>query len=162
MRIHSDVLTRADFRDAAQRAGVGIVDLTEHGSRTRKGAFNLGLTGSSAYRTQWGPRDDQAATWDEWGIFLAHLFEVDPAAHCGKNSYLSADHYHWSTGDRFRTLTRAEQHKRHVWGIHRGLQGHGEYAENECSKCGAVTRWLMRGSRWDDLAPLVAPGGAYA
>src|SRR5258705_6579708 len=116
MRIHSNTLTHEDFADAAKRAGVSIVELSEHGSQSRKHAFKFALEGTSGRPRGFGA-GGEAATWDEWGIVFAHLFNVDPDAHTGKNGYLSAEHYHWVTGDRFRTLTPLLQHKRHKWGL---------------------------------------------
>lgn len=149
MRIHSDILTRDDFAAAARRAGVSLVQLAEHGSKTRVKAFSFYVSGSGVQGGQWGTQDYRTATWDEWGILLGHLFDVDAEAHCGKGSYLSADDYHWQTADRFRTLTPDRQHKRHKWEF-KGISG-----EHGC-KCGAGRRW----DRWDyvrrDIPPSIA------
>lgn len=150
MRIHSNTLTRQDFTDAAKRADVTLVDLTEHGSQSRARAFVFYLSGSGTQGGQWGTQNYKTATWDEWGIVFAHLFHVDPQAHCGKNGYRNAEHYHWSTDDRFRTLTPLLQHKRHNWSVvNRSITGN--YMVAQC-KCGAVNRWMAYGHDWEEIA----------
>jgi hypothetical protein len=148
MRIHSDILTWADMYNAARKAGVVIEDLDRHASRSRATAFVFYLSGSSNYMSN--NRDHKAATWDEWGMFLAHLFSVDPQAHSGKNSYQSAEHFHWTTGNRFENLTPAYQHKRHNWGM-----GHacvtGSYSTAECNDCEAIQRWVLRPHTWEEI-----------
>lgn len=79
MRIHTDTLTTGDFYDAARKAGVTIDRNSMHGSRSRVRAFDFILSGSSNRRQNFGG-DGQAATWDEWGVFLSWLFAVDPSA----------------------------------------------------------------------------------
>lgn len=120
MRIHSDVLTPADFYAAARHAtnvdGSGTVwveDLSTHGSRKRKRAFEVRLTGDgsvSRRRPNSGVSGadtyDYAATWSAWGHFLAWLFEVDPNANAT---------YYESRAD----FTRQTEHAK----SHRGLAG---------------------------------------
>lgn len=83
MRIHSDHITTGDIYTAARFARVDVVDLAEHGSRKRDHAFNVKLEGESRRRPNGGAsgRDyasGYAATWDQWGVFLAILFDIDP------------------------------------------------------------------------------------
>lgn len=156
MRIHSDILNRGDVSDAAQAAGiVTFVRLSTVGSRSRARAFDVILSGTSSHRTQWhGGAGERAATWDEWGMFLGRLFELDPDAHCGKNSYQSAAHYHWMTGDRFRSLTPPYQHKRHRWEptpVVGSSRERGFY-EWQCSQCEAISRREISGRSFDELA----------
>ena len=137
MRIHSDILTPADLFTAASIAGVRIDDWSIHGSKTRRTALRFYVFGSSSYRPNqrsYGP-GDYAATWDEWGVLLGHLFAVDPDAHTGRYGYLSANDFHYKTGHRFVPgfITRDMMHRRHRWTIHLGY-------ENQC-ECGAVVRW---------------------
>ncbi|WP_176561903.1 hypothetical protein [Mycolicibacterium palauense] len=153
MRIHSNVLTEQHFYEAAIAAGVTVVGVHRHGSRSRERAYDFGISGSGRSGGQWGHRDYKSATWDEWGIFLAHLFEVDQDAHTGKHGYLSADHFHWVTGDRFRYLTPDGQHKRHNWlsGDHRGTSATGSYWVQSCA-CGAIQRSVKHGHSWAEIA----------
>lgn len=88
MRIHTDTLTSADVYnacDAATRSVSGTktvrpTRLELHGSRKRARAFDVILTGSNSRRQNGG--QDYAATYDEWGYFLAHLFARDPQMTC--------------------------------------------------------------------------------
>lgn len=160
MKIHSNILTRQDFQDAARKAGAGVylVDFETCGSRSRIRAFKFTLTGNSSHWRNGGTyganHDDRAATWDEWGMFLAHLFDVDPQAHCGKNSYLSAEHFHWSTSDRFRALTPPYQHARHRWQptpVVGSSQERGYY-ESQCTECEALHRYVAYGHTWEAIS----------
>jgi hypothetical protein len=156
MRLHTNTITSRDLYAAAAAAGVRFGRLEEHGSRSRARAWDFTLTGSSPYRPNPGgrwARDDydpgaHAATWDEWGIFLAHLFDVDPDAHATGN-YQSREHFRWCTGGRFDTLTPAGQHHRHRW-EYTGESVTGSYAVHEC-ECGAVHRWMTSGRRFEEL-----------
>lgn len=138
MRIHTDKLSALDIYAAANfTAGARVDEVTEHGSRTRARAFRFYLLGSSSFRPNQrdhGP-DDYAATWDEWGIVIGQLFARDPAAHFGRNSYRSAEDFHYKTGHRFVPgfITPAMQHRRHRW---EPTFNHEAYCE-----CGAVQRW---------------------
>jgi hypothetical protein len=144
MKIHSDKLTRGDFLDAARRAQVELIDFEECGSRSRAKGFKFSLTGSSPHRRNFSTGNEPAATWDEWGIFLACLFAVDCESYCGSKSYRSEEHFHWCTGNRFRSLTTANQHKRHKWEP-LGSVPNGTYAVARCEVCGAVQRWELNG-----------------
>lgn len=118
MRIHSDTLTVENISTAvmgARAAGHGIVylqTLERHGSRSRRQAWEVKLTGDGSHsrrRTNGGTRytdhgrdRDFAATWDSWGHFLATLFHHDPHMTC--DYYKGADDFHAKTLDKFRTL----------------------------------------------------------
>jgi hypothetical protein len=123
MRIHTDDPQRA--RQAVEEAlkvlpGVEAT-VRLHGSRSRRGAINLTLTGSdgrTGYRvnsgTQ-GPGYRGAASWDEWGVVLAFIFDADPDAFV-KGVYAGADDFHDRTADRFEALALPpDSHPRHVW-----------------------------------------------
>lgn len=131
MRIHTDTITHLDIYDAARAAG-SAVDFTaeEHASRTHARAYEVKLTGSSPRRPNTGRRgadwgtDEHAATWDEWGLFLAHLYDVDPDARAGGAKipvYRNASDFYVKTGDRFDPenpdrVTPATQHRTgHRW-----------------------------------------------
>lgn len=151
MRIHSDKLTYQDFLRAGSWAQVYLIEFAECGSRSRAKAFEFSLTGSSSYQRNFGA-GGQAATWDEWGMFLAFLFQVDPNAHCGKHSYQCQEHFNWMTGNRFDNLTPQKQHKRHRWGM-ADASATKVYSVSECS-CGAIQRWLLTGYVWEDISIL--------
>lgn len=122
MRIHSDTLTAIQIHSLVPvTAYVG--KLSRHGSRKRDHAFEVNLGGSGKTGGQWGQQNGKAATWDEWGMFLAALYEADPEA--VTPYYTDADDFHHVTGDRFRTLTPDEQHKQHRWEYQVNLGDHG-------------------------------------
>ena len=138
MRIHTDHLSTLDIYAAANFAAAArVAEVTEHGSRTRARAFRFYLLGSSSYRPNqrdYGP-DDYAATWDEWGIVIGHLYARDPAAHFGRYSYRSAEDFHEKTGYRFVPgfITPGMQHRRHKWSP--------DYSGGAYCDCGAYQRW---------------------
>jgi hypothetical protein len=84
MRIHANTLTTSDIYQAARFARVDVVVLTEHGSRKRDHAFNVRLEGASNRRPNFvnydsGYGSGYSATWDQWGVFLSVLFDLDPS-----------------------------------------------------------------------------------
>lgn len=127
MRIHTDTIMVSDvYRATAANGMTGVsVDVMEHGSHSRARSFEVSLEGTGTRRKNTGryggPADDgtYAATWDEWGIFLAYLFNVDPKAWAGgtrkRPIYDGRADFHAATGGRFRTLEQADQHKNHRW-----------------------------------------------
>lgn len=155
MRIHSDSIEELDVRKAARLAGASFLRLDTKGSRSRAGAFDVILSGSGVHKSQGGygmVTDEQAATWDEWGIVLGHLYRLDP--NLKTPYYADADHFVWMTGGRFTSeFTPAQQHRTHRW-HHSGDSVTGSYSVREC-KCGAVQRWLHR-QTWDEFTGAAA------
>lgn len=152
MKIHSNFLTAQDMLSAAAYTGVRLVEFDTVGSRSRAHAFTFSLTGTSSHNRGFGA-EGKAATWDEWGIVLGRLFKIDTAAHTGKNGYLSAEHFHWQTGDRFRSLTPADQHKRHRWEVGRAnLTGVYSATRCEADDCEAIHRWILSPHKWAEIA----------
>lgn len=144
MHLHSDFLIHSDLNRARRIAGVGFTRLEEKGSRSRDRQFDIILTGSSPRNQNMGG-PDKAATWDEWGIFLGVLFNIDPAAHTAKHGYESGPHFHWSTGNRFaHPLTPKARHGQHHWEW-AGHTATGSYTVHEC-ECGALMRRMLSGS----------------
>lgn len=115
MRIHTNEMHRADIYIAAEKAGMTLFSLTEHGSRKRKRAFEVKGSGSSTRRTQSDPYE-YAATWDEWGIFIQAMFEMDEDAICGQ--WDGQGQFRYLTVNRFDTLTPDQQHRQHRWEWH--------------------------------------------
>lgn len=82
MRLHSDTITRADIFAALPDDVTATV--VTHGSRKRAQAFEVSLEGLGARHTrkknsgQYGAGVEYAASWDDWGIWLAALYEIDP------------------------------------------------------------------------------------
>jgi hypothetical protein len=117
MRLHTDILTARQVYAAT--AGIDGVDveLTYHGSRSRDHAFDVHLIAESRKGRRrsntgtYGAGYDYAATWDEWGLFFAALFEDDPQMTCW--AYDGADDFSRSTGGRFdgEPFTTHDQHR---------------------------------------------------
>jgi hypothetical protein len=118
MKIHTNTLTEVDIYRAARFARVDVVTLTRHASRSRDYSFSINLEGESRRRpnrqsdVSYG--SGYAATWDQWGVFLSVLFDLDgngqtfePSAPAfvgsAKNPvYASREAFHRQTSDRFR------------------------------------------------------------
>ena len=92
MRLHTDTLTHADILVAARAAGRGIyADAHVHGSRSRHHAFEIKLETGGGTDCHGTPRRRRAdtgssgygATYDEWGYFIAALFDIEPTATFG-------------------------------------------------------------------------------
>lgn len=140
MRIHTNENTYSNVFDAARAANVDV-DVTEHGSRTHERAYEVKLEGSSNSRPNFWDGDPNvyAATWDEWGVFLAHLFRVDPAMRAGgtekRPAYRDEADFEHQTDERFSDLVMPEDtHKRHRWQYNPGMGAHS------CSDCSAIKR----------------------
>lgn len=107
MRIHSDVLTRGDIFGAASGIeSVWVDKWTEHGSRSRKRAFEVALRGAGTRHTRWpnsgkfgADHTANAATYDDWGDFLSNLFDVDPDMIAGL--YRGKSHFHVVTNFKY-------------------------------------------------------------
>ena len=91
MKIHTDKLTREDLY-AHLPVGVGL-DLVPVGSRKRGQGFVVSLSylGQGGRGSGRRPKNSGcagsprtfAASWDEWGIWMAALYEIDPDAIIG-------------------------------------------------------------------------------
>ena len=155
MMIHTNVLTRDEIAAAARRAGVSFERLEQKGSRKRARKFDVILEGSGRTGGAWGNSGSYgaaqyvAATWDEWGVFLAALFTADPEA--WTDAYTSAEHFRWSTAGRYDGLDIAEQCKRHRWD-YTGPNMTGAYAVHQCRKCDAIRRFPAYGLTFADIA----------
>lgn len=113
MRLHTDKIDAIDLWDARKAAstpddGVVWLHFTEHGSRKRARAFEVGLEGDGTKnkrrRNPGTSRDrdrqqEYAATWDAWGRFFAYLFDIDPDMTC--YAYDGRDDFHAKTEGKF-------------------------------------------------------------
>lgn len=92
------------LNDARRAADVVFERVTLHGSRTHERAVDVILSGDSPHAINsgrsgsWGDAP-RAASWDQWGIFLAVIFEADPTAKAGR--YANAEDFHHKTAWRF-------------------------------------------------------------
>lgn len=135
MKIRSNAAP-SDVYAAANAAGVCLYRFDVRGARTHAHGYNVHLEGSSGRATNsghFGAGSHPAATWDEWGVFLAHLFAVDPTTDA--TYYKGRDDFDLQTGERYTPTGLAESHtpcRTHKW----------EYAAPRsftCAKgCGAV------------------------
>lgn len=154
MFIHTNSITRDQIVSAAKYSEVTLQECTEQGSRSHARKFKFYVSGHGVTGGQWGslPAGVKSATWDEWGIVLNYLFNVDPQATCGRGNYADREHFHWRTGNRFKTLQPWDQHLRHRW-EYRDKAG-AEYnrmfdtCHQSVCRCGAINRWEKRGFEW--------------
>lgn len=154
MHIHTDTITTTDVHRAVIDIPEVYVDVTEHGSRSR--ARKLDVTLSAEPRKGRRPRNsnreatgDAAATWDEWGVFLAHLYDIDPDMTCW--AYENAEHFHWATAGRFANGGPDVRHDQHKW-VLEGTVITGTYFTRACS-CGARRRMMSYGHTFSELLP---------
>lgn len=145
MLLHATATLLAhNIYDAARAAGMTGVDATikVKGSRSHARAFDVKLTGTSGRRPNSGRygatdfgSDDHAATWDEWGMFLAALYAIDETIMVPR-IYADAADFHFKTGNRFKTLEAADQCRNHRW-EHAGRTDDGAHNLYTCNKCDA-------------------------
>lgn len=160
MRIHTSTLTYSNILDAAREARVWIEQQTQHGSKSHPRAFEIHLTGESRRkpnRRGAGDPDAYAATWDQWGVFLAALFAVDPDMVCGTVKhpiYASGEDFADRTGDRFgapETVMTDDGYRDVFTSFGWPDDAHGDHTfryqgkpgEQRCTKCSAVQRWVV-------------------
>jgi hypothetical protein len=94
MKVHTNTLTFADISGAVpencyltvfNHPGFGRTRGALVGSRSHDHAWVVRLSGTSKHTmdTRNLVEHDKAATYDEWGIFIARLFSLDPGAKIG-------------------------------------------------------------------------------
>ena len=118
MRIHTKAF-KPDLADIYV-PGVSIANLSQHRSQTHAWAFEVALAGTGRQGGAYGNVDFVTATWDEWGVWLKHLYEIDPDARCGGNVkapiYADRADFHICTAGRFRGgFDLTNQHRKHKW-----------------------------------------------
>lgn len=108
MKIYSDRLQAIDFCTAANAAGIQLGNCDSmRRPQLRRNGWNVWYGNPSSKRspnsgTRGGPQANlNAASWDEWGIALAALYEIDLQMIAGP--YRSADDFHAKTGGKYRT-----------------------------------------------------------
>lgn len=106
MKIHLNIEDRVKtLNDAREAAGVWHERCKASGSRTHLAKYDIILSGESGRQMnsgRYGPApcgSTEAATWDQWGIYLAVIFEADPTAKT--DYYADAEDFHRQTGGRF-------------------------------------------------------------
>lgn len=116
MRIHTDAIQRGDLFSALPD-GPFSLDVSDHGSRKRAKAFEAKLSyiggkkkGDGRRQTNsgtYGATGELAATYDEWGEWIAKLYRIDPAAIIGP--YSSREHFHERTEYKYASLEEASR-----------------------------------------------------
>lgn len=144
MRIHANTLTTSEIYKAARIARVEIEHLTEHGSRKRAHAFEVKLSGESRRRpnNNGAHGDVFAATWDQWGVFLACLFDADNEITI-PTAYADRSDFQYRTDARFIKIGGG-------WEDYWPADAHGDHTfryagipyTQTCTKCSAVQRWM--------------------
>jgi len=141
MKVHTNVLTRDNFFEAADEAGVTINSISEHGSRSHARSFNVYLEGSSSRQSN--GRDHKAATWDEWGHFMSILYTEDRDAMWGSKAwgYQNVDDFNFQTQNRFECGTPAsDPHAQHKWQYDHALSNPlSGVSRHYCTGCSAQT-----------------------
>ncbi len=103
MRIHFHVNNQDTLKaisNAQKTSSVTLEKCSKHGSRSHRLAYEIVLSGESPHKSGSAEfAQEQAATWDQWGIFLAVLYSVDPYAKSW--AYSDATDFHHKTGYRF-------------------------------------------------------------
>lgn len=119
MKLHTDILTSMNIDEALNRAkeagkvtrDIYFVQKNGAGSRSRRAGYEIqlgtddktsGPTNSRRFKNSgWTGADTvYAATYDEWGWFIAQLFEVDPDAIFG--NYKGVEDFHEQTKNAYR------------------------------------------------------------
>lgn len=136
MRFHTNEdVTVSVLRQAARIARVDM-EFTHHASRKTAQAYEIRLTGESRRRPNFYDGSDVfAATWDQWGVFIACLFEADPHMVCG-TAYDGVSDFEDKTDERFLgDGWPADAHGDHTF------RYSGTPRQQNCTKCSAVQRW---------------------
>lgn len=107
---HADVAEAIAYANRCREGErpVYAIRFAHYGSRTHTRAVDIVLTGNARHRSQ-SDREHYAATYDEWGAFLAYLFDVDPDVKAGP--YADAEEFERITDGAFR-ITHVRQSDR--------------------------------------------------
>jgi hypothetical protein len=99
MKVYSDILTREDLY-VALPADV-YADVRNINTRKRARGWEVHLEGLGARHTRkrnsgnYGAGHEMAATWDDHGVWMAALYEIDPLAQIA--CYSDRDNFYEST-----------------------------------------------------------------
>jgi len=138
MRIHTNKPNevRQAIYDATRKLPGVYATTASHGSRSHAGAIELSMEGNGYAKNtgQYGAGYEIGATWDEWGVVFAAIFDADPDAVAGsvkRPVYAGGDDYRRKTQYRFDADGLPEDtHRRHAWELAGPLVQY-------CKKCSA-------------------------
>lgn len=159
MRLHSNHNLAGAIARAAKVAGAEVFDVIHNDSRSHDHGFTVKLTGDAPNRPMHWDRDRdgdvRAASWDQWGVFLSVLFDVDRDMVVGSVSnpiYAHVYDFDRKTNGRFSTTrvdgfrvgparTPEDMHNRHTWDYKGELvTGDGIFRCRKCTAAMVVTR----------------------
>lgn len=98
MKVRSDIIDGHDIGRASNAAGTHFIDtnagynrgwyipIREFKPRNRRYGYEFFLSGSSPFAAahqSYQGGSEKAATWDEWGVVIAALYDIDPDAIIG-------------------------------------------------------------------------------
>ncbi len=142
MKLHTNHINAGEVYDASREAGVIIHGFSQVGSRSHARGFTIYLEGSSTRQSN--GRDHKAATWDEWGVFMAALYRLDNGATWGSKSYgyRDASDFHWQTSERFRHGMPQDTHTQHKWVYsYEKSSPLGGVRVQGCNRCSALKKY---------------------
>lgn len=142
MHIHTSA-PESVIWNASRRANCWLSRFQESGSRSHAAKYDVILASATRETGRRNADGAIAATWDEWGTFLAEIFEEDP--HAKTSAYRNAEHFAWATGNRYAADYEPCNHKWH-W---QGDAATGAYSVDSCAKCGAIRRFARD---WEAIA----------
>lgn len=154
MKIHTNELDTTDIWSAIEDANrnleseEGIVPIFAErleyaGSRSHEYAFDIVLSGDSSRNAM--HKEFKSATWDQWGEFIAGLYERESGILMPL--YVSRKHFHYTTTGRFALGGNFEYHRKHKW----TRTGGGAPDMSQCSGCGALHRAVNWNAKTDTL-----------
>jgi hypothetical protein len=82
MRIYSDILTKEDlYRELGDMPDVLLEHCRPFSSRSTRYGYEVYLEGlGGRHKRHRNGREGKAATWDDYGVWMARLFAIDPNA----------------------------------------------------------------------------------
>ena len=107
VKVHTNTLLPADLINAAPDPTVEVIVVAQQGSRSHARAYDVTLRGVGARHSRrpnsghQGAAPGKAATYDDWGWWLARLYDIDPSVKAG--GYHGREDFHAQTEGKFRT-----------------------------------------------------------
>jgi hypothetical protein len=135
--------------------GAHVAECYARNSRSSVVGWDVYLTGSAPHRGRVGNATYKAATWDQWGLFLANVFATDPTASV-PGVYPSADAFALVTRDRFGACVPPVQSPRGY-----RIERHPEFVPTVPALLDTMAPHKGRGHRWEFVGTLVTGGSLH-